>query len=290
MVCPGWDLQEIARQASALGYPAVELLDADPDRPTPAIEHLRRDPAAAGEALREAGVDPVAFTLRHALHTSDRHDRDRQVRRIRDAIDLAARLECPRVCLQPSDSPPARDHDIALRNIGEVLPGLTSLAATRGITLLIENGGVIPSSRDLWWLLDAAEHPALRCCWNPCPAAMVGERPSLSVPRLGRRMLATRLADIHDDPAGRPARLDVPGQGEFDFVGYLDLLGGITFTGDLIVAWPGGEPGMPDPADGLQTARTTITAARETLASRPDLSAFKGDKTAPRIAAPSTKP
>jgi sugar phosphate isomerase/epimerase len=173
----------------------------------------------------------------------------------------------------------------ALARVAEQLLSVAPLAAKFGVTLLVENGGDFPGSADIWFLLDAVSHPNVRCCWNQCHAMTIRERCTTSLPRLGGKIGLVHLCDADFDEQGVLLEYKPLGQGGAQCAKQIELLKGLVYSGYLIFEWPklwmeslpGPEAVLPNAAKFLQT---------QLEAKQPILSAYKGDKNAPKYAKP----
>ncbi|MCH7814873.1 MAG: TIM barrel protein, partial [Planctomycetes bacterium] len=176
------------------------------------------------------------------------------------------------------------EHQGTLARVAGELSELAPQAGRSGVTLLVENCGDFVTSRDLWFLVDAVGHPAVRICWNPLNGMLRGENPTISIPRLARWLSVFRLADGSFDEQGRFAGYRLPGEGDVNVARAIDLLKGVCYQGWLIFEWPKMIADLPEPAEALPKV---VTYARRRLADvQPALSAYKGDKHPTRFEAP----
>jgi len=132
----------------------------------------------------------------------------------------------------------------------------------------------------MWYLVDAVNSPAVRCCWNPCNARLRGERPTISVPRLGARISLVHVTDARFDGGAFDGYVPL-GQGHVEIPRMVQLLKGIGYRGYLSFDWPR----LWNPA--LSDANKVFGAAAVYLKKLIDekplvMTAYKGDKYAPR--------
>ena len=160
---------------------------------------------------------------------------------------------------------------------------LVPVASRFHVTLLVENGGDFPSSRDLWFLIDAVSHPAVLCCWNQLSAMSGGERPTNSIPRLGNKIGLVHLCDATFDEQGVLLEYKPLGEGNAEIARQIELLRGIIYDRYLMFEWPKlWVDTLPAPDAALPAA---VKFLRERVEDRqPVLSAYKGDKQAPKMA------
>jgi sugar phosphate isomerase/epimerase len=281
-VCPDWDLQTILQQARDLGYEAIELC-APRDRQQSAVWAGLAETSSARQAFEQAGIELTCLATDCSLHGSDGRTLEEHKTRVRQSLDLAAQLGCPYVSVKAGTVPRFHSRDGVLLRIVKALRELAPHAAERRTTLLVENDGSLAGSRDLWFILDAAAHPSVRCCWNPCPAQAAGDMPGRAVPRIGRSICVTHVLDAILEPGQGIKHYTPVGQGNVALGRYLVLMHGIGSDTRLIVNWP--MPGSPpEPRELLPASLEWIRQQLATIAGAPELSAYKGDKNAPRFA------
>ncbi len=289
-VCPEWDLETILFQASALGYEAIELHGLRGQPHLPSCPDLALQPERVTARLAESGLELACLSTSNCFHWPDKATRRQHAAQVIEVLELAVALQCPYVRVPVGQLPPGEQRDRVLMRIVDSLRPLTVEAAARGRTLLLENGGAFSNSSETWFVLDAVMHPSLRCCWDPIAAQAAGEAPGLSVPRLASRIAATHIADAVFARNGSLRGYILPGHGEFDLRRYLTLLRGVGSEAALIFRWPGGrQPGLPGPNEALPAYLAWIKAVQATMEQAPELSAYKGDKNAPRYAGPGSR-
>jgi sugar phosphate isomerase/epimerase len=281
-VCPGWDLQRLLGQAQALGFTAVEIAATSGQSQSSADRELT-DVAGAASAFKTAGVQLLCLRTDSEVGTADRHSRERNEAQILKALELASQLGSPYATVRLTGVPPGHDRDRVLFRIVEALRRLAPEATERNVAILVENGGTFSASRDLWLILDAVEHPAVRCCWNPCHSIVAGESHTLAVPRIGRRTAITHMMDAILRPSGGIQNYIELGQGQLDLARYLLLMRGIGADTHLVVDAPP-EGISASPVEYLTAAKNWLDLELKRLDDTSELSAYKGDKNAPRFA------
>lgn len=283
VACPQWDLATIVRRAKEFGYEGIEVATLGGRALSPTEPALADDPAAVRRLFADAGVELVCLATPVRVAGADA-DRTRAARsELLAFLDLAARLGCPFVRVFAARPPPAGDRNAALVRTASALRDVAPAAAARNVEILVENDSAAPGSRDLWFITDAAAHPAVRCCWNPLVAATIGERPTLSVPRLGTRLGMVRISDGRFGPDGRLEGYELPGNGQAEPARLIELLRGIAYDGYVVFHWPRSRIGSLAPAEEVLPA--AVKFLRERIEAKGEvLSAYKGDKTAPRFA------
>jgi sugar phosphate isomerase/epimerase len=289
-VYPGLNLPALLEQAQALGFKAIELHgQADPRENGHApVGPSLTDPAAVAAACKNVGINIVSLRTPCEIGHRGRRTRQAQETSLRKACDTAAELVCLNVIVTPSIVPAGQNRDHVLGRIVESLRKLAPFAAERRVSILVENHGSFVSSRDTWYILDAVGHPAVRCCWNPCSAIIAGETHSLGVPRVGRQTVVVHLLDATRTSTGGIEQYVVPGQGQIELGRYLLLMHGIAADPHWIVDGPPGS-GSSSPREYLTAAKTWLDAEFQRIAQMPELSAYKGDKNAPRYTDPTAR-
>jgi sugar phosphate isomerase/epimerase len=284
MACPDWDLETIIAQAAAMGYQAVELRGLQGELHLPVSSAVAGNPSAVAGRFRDAGVELACLATGNCFHWQDRKKQIEQKAQVREFLELAGQLGCPYVRVFGDEVPRHEQKQTTLLRIVEALRELAPVAAAHQTTIVLENHGDISSSRDIWFILDSVDHPAVKCCWNPCHAKVAGERPSLSVPRLGRMIALAHLVDGRFNEDGALESYAIPGEGDVDMERYLDLLRGIAYSGYLIFEWPKlWIASLADPDKALPAALAKIKSILEKLSGVKELTAYKGDKNLPKF-------
>ncbi len=275
---PNGDVESIIKRAAALGYDGFELRG---PAAWPALAESLGDAGRVRAMLTEAGVRLACLDASSGTASASRGNSD-LVRCLADAAQLAGRVGCPYIRLGLHDAAAARRP--ALSPAVTLLRQAAPLIARHGVTLLVENGGEFTTSRDLWFVIDAVGHPAVRGCWNPLVARLAGERPTVSVPRLANWIRVFHATDGRFDDAGRLLGHELPGRGDVGLDRAIELLKGVCYQGWLIWDRPTSAPPLDDPQ--VRLADVLAYLRQQLSAEQPVLSAYKGDKKAPNFKAP----
>ena len=115
----------------------------------------------------------------------------------------------------------------------------------------------------------------------------VGERPTNSMPRLGHKIGLVHLADADFDEQGILRDYKPLGQGQTEVARQIELLKGLIYDRYLVFEWP------KMWVDSLPAPETVLPDVAKFLRQRLEekhviLSAYKGDKHAPRLASRET--
>lgn len=282
LVCPGWNLETIVTNATNCGFDGVELRGLRGELYLPRVPELTSDPDGVRKLFQENNVELVCLGSSVTFDSRKRADVIRSKSELTEFMELAAKLGCKYVRIfvgevQRWDNLPA-----AQARIAEALLSLVPLVTRHGVTVLVENGGDFPSSETLWFLADAVDHPGVRCCWNQCNAKTVGERPTVSIPRLGNKVGMIHLCDATFDQHGVLGEYKPLGEGDTEVSRQIELLKGLAYDGYLIFEWPKmWVASLPAPEEILPGVAKFI---RERLDEKqPILTAYKKDKNAPTM-------
>lgn len=284
--CPGWDLPAMVAKAKEFGYDGIELRNLQDRLHLPSAPELAADPAKVAQVMRDAGVQIVCLSTAAAFHMINSREVAENQAQVREYIELAAKLGCPFVRVMGAEIPTGKllgpvPRSTVLGWIGKAIRELAPFAAEHHVTLLIENSGDFVDSVAMWYLVDVANSPAVKCCWNPLAAKTQNERPTRSIPRLGAKIGMVRVSDGKFTDGGAFERPVLPGQGDVEIRPMIQLLKGIGYRGYLVFDWPKlRDPRLTDPDEAFPAAAQSL---RQLIDEKPvPLSAYRGDKFAPR--------
>ena len=286
---PDWDVATVVAKAKEYGYDGVELggLDGHPDLPV--VQELAVDSEGIARQARDAGVDIVCLGTSVAFHTPYPQEAAENQARVRRYIESAAKMGCPFVRVLAGEIPGSaafglqctERRDTVLGRVAEAIRQFADHAAEHAVTILIENSGDFTDSPSIWYLVDAVNSPAVRCCWSPLAAGRRGERPTRSIPRLGSKIGLVRLGDAKFGEHGAVDSHVLPGQGDVELRSTVQLLKGIGYRGYLVFDWP--KLANPTLADHDQVVPAAAEYLRGLLNEEPvPLTAYKADKFPPR--------
>ena len=284
LVCPGWDLARIVDQAANLGFQGVELRGLRGEFHLPLVPELAADPDGTRRLFEEKNVELLCLGASATLDSRKPREVAEQKAVLEEFIALADRLGCRYVRIFPGEVQRWDNRRLAIGRIANALVSMIPVVSRYNVTLLVENGGDFPGSDDLWFLIDAVGHPSIACCWNQCNGRMVGERPTNSLPRLGRSIGFVHVCDATFDEQGVLLEYRPLGEGDLEVVRQIDILRGLTYNRYLVFEWPKmWVNSLPEPEAVLPGVATFL---KERIDARQDvLSAYKGDKKAPKLAA-----
>ncbi|MEK6644875.1 MAG: sugar phosphate isomerase/epimerase [Planctomycetota bacterium] len=283
--CPAWDLVTMVEKAREYGYQGIELRCLNGQMYLPVAPELSANPGKIARLVRDAGVEIICLATGNSFHSRDAKEVATNVQQVREYIELAGKLECPYVRVFGAEIPKAtffgyEKRETALGRIAESLNKLADFAAMHKVTLLIENSGDFTDSVAMWYLTDAADSPAVKCCWSPFAARIRGERPTTSIPRLGGRIGLVHVTDAKFDGLAF-AGYTPPGQGDTEIPRMVQLLKGLGYRGYLSFDWPKlWNPSLADADKVFPAAAKYLRGLLDEKATV--MSAYKGDKFAPR--------
>lgn len=274
----------MVRRAAQWGYDGLELRGLQGELHLPAAPALAYNPEHVQVLFAENKVQLVCIGSSVSLTSRDRRELRRQRGILEENIELAGRLGCPAVRIYAGEVQKLDTQRSALARAAEQLAQVAPLAGRLGVTILVENGGDCPSSVDLWFLMDSVDHPNVRVCWNQCHAMPALERATVSLPRLGSKLGLVHLCDGDFDEQGVLLGYKVLGEGNVGAAKQIELLKGLIYRGYLIFEWPKlWVESLPDPESVLPATSKFLRAQLD--AKQPVLSAYKGDKNAPKFRA-----
>ncbi len=287
LACPGWNLETIVTQASAMGYDGVEIRGLQGELDLPVVPALSADPPGVQALFREHKIDLVCLGCSASLESTRSTEVARQKASVVEYLELARKLGCPFVRIFAGEVQGHEDPRETLSRIAEALRSLVPAAVREGVTILVENSGDFVTSADMWFLMDAVGHPRVRCCWNPCAARTLGERPTKSLPTLASKIGMVHLCDAAFDEQGVLLEYKPPGEGNVELDRTIELLKGLLYRGYLVFEWPRlWVPSLAPPDAVLPQAAEWMRKRLEEK--QPVLTAYKNDKHAPRLAVPET--
>ncbi len=289
LVCPEWNLDTILAKAGEYGFDGVELHGLAGETNLPDVSEFASDPAATRQRLASANVELVCLGSGIRLDARSERDRARQRQTLEAYVGLASSLGCPYVRVAAGEVQRRERREKTLVRIAGELQRIAPFAGEKRVAILIENGGDFCGSADLWYVCDIASHPAVRVCWNPCAALGVGERPTISIPRLGTKIGLFHVCDGSFDADGLMKGFRIPGTGDVELERAIELLRGVVYQDYLMFEWPAaGGRALAPPDEVLPQAYSFLRSCVDRK--QPVLTAYKGDKKPTKLASPPTRP
>jgi sugar phosphate isomerase/epimerase len=239
-------LPDAVRRIADHDYAGVELLADAPHAFVPEFDDDDRTALAA--ALDETGLAvsnvnantamgyyddaPPSSFFDPSLITADADDRQWRVEYTKGAIDIAAAVDAPAVCVATGrplpGNPPERARSRLLDSLHEIL----DYAEPRGIEVGIEFEPelLIESTDEVLALIDEVGRDALGVNLDIGHAAVYGEDPAESVRDCAGHITGIHLEDIVGGVRGKHYHR-IPGEGDLEFEPVFDAMDDIGYDG-----------------------------------------------------------
>ena len=239
-------LPEAVRRIADHGYSGVELLADTPHAFVPAFDDADREELAA--ALEETGLavsnvnanttmgyyddaPPSAF-FEPSLITADEDARTWRIEYTKGAIDLAAAVDAPAVCVATGrplpGNPPERARTYLLDSLHEILDYAEPAGVDVGIEF--EPELLIESTDEVLELIEEVDRDSLGVNLDIGHAAVYGEEPAESVRRCAGHITGIHLEDIAGGIRGKHYHI-IPGEGDLDFERVFEALEEVGYDG-----------------------------------------------------------
>ncbi len=277
---PDLNLDALLDKAAALDFDGIELatLHGQPDLGLTAdfetrAEQVRARLAETGRhiaAIHAGTFSPPAGSHRALIPLA-----------LEQTLRAAAAVGAPLVIISGADTSSGTDREELLQRYVAALPEPTLRAAELGVSLTLENTGVLSRTADLWYVHDAVGMPNLRVCLDPRRSTTAGDSPSFALTRLAGALSIVRLSEIDPTLAPEDDHRFTPEVSATNYAYLIELLRGLAYRGYLAISPPHAAQQPPD--DYFQTAAKAIRA--ELARPRVVLTAYKADKTGPRFVA-----
>ena len=239
-------LPEAIRRIAGHGYDGVEILADEPHAFVPDFDGTALDAVQA--ALRETGLEvsninantamgyyddapPSAF-FEPSLITADDTSREWRVEYTKGAIDLAAAVGAPSVCVATGQPLPGNPPERAREYLHESLHEILGHAEKRDVRVGIEFEPelLIECVDETLALIDNLDSEALGVNLDLGHAAVNGTDPADAIRRSGDHITGIHLEDIGGNGHGKHYHR-IPGEGDLDFEAMFDALDAIGYGG-----------------------------------------------------------
>ncbi len=239
-------LPEAVRRIADHGYAGVEVLGDEPHAYFPEFDGAARD--SLGDALAETGLavsnvnantsmgyyddaPPSAF-FEPSLVRADEAARRFRVEYTKDAIDLAAAVGAPAVCVATGrplpGNPPERAHGRLLESLDEILDH----AEARGVDVGVEFEPelLVEDVDETLALVSEVGRDSLGVNLDLGHAAVTGDDPAEAVRRCAGHITGVHLEDIVGGIRGKHYHR-IPGEGDLDFAAIFEALSAVGYEG-----------------------------------------------------------
>lgn len=241
-----FELPEAVRRIADHGYEGVELLADEPHAYLPEFDAAARE--ALETALDETGLavsnvnanttvgyyddaPPSAF-FDPTIITSDDEERSWRVNYTKRAIDLAATVDAPAVCVATGRPLPGNPPEQAREYLLESLAEITDYAETKGVSVGIEFEPelLVECTDEVMELVDEVGSDALGVNLDVGHAAVYGDDPAASIRQCAGNITGVHLEDIDGGIHGKHYH-KIPGEGDLDFDAMFAALDDIGYDG-----------------------------------------------------------
>ena len=255
---------EFAARQQENGAQGVELLDYFWRDQAAELPRVKRQVADAGLAL---GI----YSIGNDFFQPERAAWQKQLDDLKHGVEVAARLEAPVLRVFSGNAKPGYTLEDGLGWIVEGLAAGAEFASRHGITLALENHGLMAGRSDqVAGIIDAVGSPALRANLDTGNFLLVNQNPSDAARELAKVVALVHLKDFAKAPAGQVEHVykgldgtgftgTVVGEGQVDLVAILATLRQAGYAGWLSLEYEGGlDPLTVGVPRSLQAARELL--------------------------------
>lgn len=241
-----FELPEAVRRIADHGYAGVEILA---DTPHAYLPDFHEDGRASLEtALDETGIAvsnvnanttagyyddaPPSSFFDPTIITADDEDREWRIEYTKQAIDLAAAVDSPAVCV-PSGRPlPGNPPEAAREYLYDSLEEITDYAESADVSVGIEFEPelLVECTDEVLTVIDEVGSDALGVNLDIGHAAVYGEDPAESVRKCAGNITGVHLEDIVGGLRGKHYH-EIPGKGDIDFEAVFAALDDVGYDG-----------------------------------------------------------
>lgn len=254
--CPKWDFETIVARAREYGYDGVEVRGFLNESILTAANPFLTDPAKLRRTFENAGVEICCLASSIAMTQKRKRD-EALAGDLRSFIDTADALGCPLVKVFDAQVRPGQTRSGAGVELGDWLMPLGDYAAERGVMIVIENALSFRAAKEMWSILDRLQHPSISCCWDVFNAALIGEKPAVSVPTLNSKIQYVQVKDAKLGALG--ATHCKLGEGDVQVEKMIIRMRGIGYSGFVTFEWEKAWlPGLAEPEEVFPEAVTKL--------------------------------
>lgn len=241
---PAWSLEQIAEQAAALGFDAVELRMYDGRNV--AVDLTPADCARIRQVFAARGVPLCALGTSCQL-SGDDAKRAAQVADAGRYLGIASELQAPLMRVFGGRYEEGVSAEAACRRVATALQGLAEPARAAGVILALETHDAFSAGRLVGAVLDQVPHPNVGACWDWLHPFRVGETAAVTHSYLKGRIVHTHTKDAAH--VGDDWEAAYFGEGGLPLADILDALVADGFDGPLSLEWePRGKDPQPEKA------------------------------------------
>lgn len=262
-----YPLHEAIKRIAEFGYQGVEIWGGRPhayrqDLSGREIEALKG--LIEEEGLDVSGFIPAQFGYPTNLCIANEQVRQDSIAYLQEEIRVAATFGAPLVSLCPGHRVYGQSKEDGWERLKDSIRTLSASAVQQGVRLAIEPADryetdVVQTTDDVLRLLQELELENVGVVLDTGHAYVVGEELSQVVRELGEVLFHIHIDDNH----GQRDEHLIPGDGEIDFLPFLEALEGVGYSGYLVAELGFGYTIDPDQAvqDTMERLRGLIGKA-----------------------------
>ncbi len=167
-----WDLEQLIAACEATGFEGVELRTTHAHGVEPELDSRQR--AAVRKRFEDTEVVLWGLGSTCEYHSPDPDELRRNIQTTCDFIDLARDVGARGAKVRPNALPEGVPVEQTLRQIGEALAECGEYAADKGVAVWLEvHGRETSHVPHIKTIMDIADHPQVKVCWNSNDADVV---------------------------------------------------------------------------------------------------------------------
>ncbi|MBN1246158.1 MAG: sugar phosphate isomerase/epimerase [Anaerolineae bacterium] len=250
--CPEWTLEEIAKNASQMGYDGVDF------RGLRDVLDITQSPAfttqlsATKRLFADHGVAISGIATSARFATADSVELEKNFDEARRNMALAAELNAPVLRVYGGRVPEGYSVATILPRLVENLCKIGDEAETYGVTLALETHDDWTDSAVFARLMREVDHPKVRVLWDlHHPYRTNGEAPTTTYGNIGPYTVSIHVKDsipVADEGSGHGHQYVLLGEGDVPLQEMLGLLVRGGYDGYAILEWEKRWiPNLPEP-------------------------------------------
>lgn len=195
-IAKDWDLPTIIKNCEETGFQGVELRTTHAHRVESDLTPEQR--AEVRQMFAASKVKLVGLGSAFEYHSPAPEELRRNIEGTKEYVDLAADLGCPGVKVRPNAFPEGVSEEDTLRQIGQSLRECGEYAKHKHVEIRLEVHGRgtshVPHIRTI---LDIADHPNVKACWNSNQGEVVDGSIAESFSMLEGRIGLVHVRDLY---------------------------------------------------------------------------------------------
>jgi sugar phosphate isomerase/epimerase len=250
--CPTWTLEEIAANASKMGYDAVDFRGLQETLDITESAAFTTDLAATKRLFADHGVAFSGIATSARFATEDQAELTKNFDEARRNMALAAELGAPVLRVYGGRVPEGYTVETILPALIDNLRQIGDEAEDYGVTLALETHDDWTDSAVFARLMREVDHPRVRVLWDlHHPYRTNGEAAAYTYQNLAPYTVSTHVKDskpVADTGDGHDHQYVLLGEGDVPLQEMLSLLVDGGYTGYAILEWEKRWiPSLPDP-------------------------------------------